>query len=242
MMKFFGQSAALAAVLLLLFGALAGPSRAFEVSPMRAELSPAGSGASTVITVRNTLAEPLAIEVYTTDRIIAEDGEQSFKPNDTDFLLFPPQAFIQPGASQAFRVQYIGDPALEASRSYVVNVSQVPINQVDRAGVQVVYRFGAAVYVNPKDSSSALSIAETSASNGNVAVRIRNEGNRVAFLSNDRLVLSTPSGSTSLEGNELRARVANPILPPLSTRLFTFESPGVKSGSTVSAVLYPRDD
>ena len=242
MIRFFRQSAARAAVLLLLFSIFAGPSSAFEVSPMRAELAPTGSGASTVITVRNTLAEPLAIEVYATDRIVAENGEQSFEPNDDDFLLFPPQAFIQPGASQAFRVQYIGEPALNASRSYVVNVSQVPIKQVEGAGVQVVYRFGAAIYVNPKGASSALSIEETSASNGSVAVKIRNEGNRVAFLSNDRLVLSTPSGTTTLEGNELRTRVANPILPPLSTRLFTFDAPEVRSGSQVSATLFPRDD
>lgn len=236
------KSAARIAALLALFGAFAGPAGAFEVSPMRVELSPSGSGASEVVTVRNTLAEPLAIEVYATDRVVAEDGAQTFPPNDQDFLLFPPQAYIQPGESQAFRIQYIGDPAPAISRSYVVNVSQVPVTQVEGAGVQVVYRFGVAVYVNPKGSVAALSVDQAEAVKDGVTVKIRNQGDRVAFLSNDRIVLSTPGGSTELDGNELRAQVVNPILPPQAVRAFTFKAPGLKPGVKVDAVLYPRDD
>lgn len=242
MLKNLIQSAARIAALVALFGVLPGAAGAFEVSPMRAELSPSGSGASTVVTVRNTLAEPLAIEVYATDRAVAEDGEQTFTPNDSDFLLFPPQAYIQPGESQAFRIQYIGDPAPATSRSYVVNVSQVPVTQVEGAGVQVVYRFGVAIYVHPKGATPALSVEQAEAVDGGVAVKIRNQGDRVAFLANDRIVLSTPGGDATVEGNDLRAQIDNPILPPRAVRAFTFSAPGVKPGAQVGAVLYPRDD
>lgn len=241
MSKILRRSAAYAAALFMLLASTL-PAGAFEVSPMRAELSPTGSRASTVISVRNSLAEPLAIEVYTTERFVAEDGSQTFEPNEEDFLIFPPQAFIQPGASQGFRVQYIGDPALETTRSYVVNVSQVPVKQIEGAGVQVVYRFGAAVYVHPKDSATALSVADIKANDGSVTVRISNEGDRMAFLYNDRMTLTTPGGVTNYDSVELKNLVKNPLVPPKSTRVFTFDAPGVKPGSSVSAVLYPRDD
>lgn len=242
MFKTVRQSAARAAAFILLFSGLSSAAGAFEVAPMRMEMAPSGSGANEVITVRNTLVEPLAIEVFVTERIVAEDGTQTFPPNETDFLIFPPQAFIQPGESQAFRVQYIGDPALEASRSYVANVSQVPVKKIDGAGVQLVYRFGAAIYVHPKGSSAALSVQEAVAQDGRVAVKIANQGNRIAFLTNDRVELSTPSGGESYEGASLKEQIENPLVPPLSTRVFVFDAPGVKPGAEVSAVLFPRDD
>lgn len=236
------QSAARAAALFVLFFGFTSAAGAFEVSPMRMEMSPSGSGASTVITVRNTLAEPLAIEVDAADRIVAEDGTQTFEPNEEDFLLFPPQAFIQPGASQAFRVQYIGDPNPAMTRSYVINVSQVPVKEFDGTGVRVVYRFGAAVYIHPKGAAPALSVEEVAAEDGKVRLKIRNGGNRLAHLTNDRVAITTPNATLSYEWDELRTQIGNPLLPPMSTRSFVFDAPGVTSGAQVSAAIYPKDD
>ncbi len=242
MYKILWQGAARAAALFVLFGAYVTPTYAFEVTPMRMEISPSGTGASKVITVRNTLAEPLAIEVYATDRIVAEDGSQTFRPNDEDFLLFPPQAFVQPGASQAFRIQYIGDPAPKTSRSYVVNVSQVPLKTTEGTAVQVVYRFGAAVYLHPKNAAASLSVTDVNAGSGEVQVRIENTGDRVAFLTNDKIVISAGGASSTYEWAALKDQVGNPIVPPHSARVLTFEDKNVRPGAQVSAVIHPKDD
>lgn len=71
-------------------------------------------------------------------------------PSDERFQVFPPQALVPPGQSQAVRLQYIGNPSPPVSEAYVLNISQVPVVPPGASGITVVYRFGVAIYVNPK--------------------------------------------------------------------------------------------
>jgi len=88
-------------------------AQAMSVSPMSLRLNPNSSASDTVV-VRNTTSERIAIEVFVERRNFDQDGAQSLERTEDDILVFPPLANIAPGASQAFRVQFIGDPAEKA--------------------------------------------------------------------------------------------------------------------------------
>lgn len=215
---------------------------AFEVSPMRVVMGAGGSQSQTMIRVANTTDAPLPIEVTIKRRIVTTDGEQSFEPEGRNFTIFPPQALIQPGQVQAFRIQYIGPPELANSESYIASVTQLPVQRAGEDGVIVVYSFGVALYVVPSGATEDPVLVEASSTPGKLSITLRNEGTKHAFLTNDRIEISSGQGFV-LEGDALSGAVGNPILPPGALRRFEFDLPGLPGGVSSSSVRYtPREN
>ena len=94
---------------------------------MSLRLNPNSSASDTVV-VRNTTSERIAIEVFVERRNFDQDGAQSLERTEDDILVFPPLANIAPGASQAFRVQFIGDPPVGNDKGYFVTILRLPID------------------------------------------------------------------------------------------------------------------
>lgn len=92
--------------------ATAGLAIAYEVEPMRIILDLGSGRTSTVITINNTRDSDLPVEIVMKRRIVHPDGTQEFLPAEDDFSVFPPQALVPAGQSQAVRISYIGDPDL----------------------------------------------------------------------------------------------------------------------------------
>ena len=60
------------------------------------------------------------------------------------------QAMIQPGQTQTFRVQYVGDPDLARSKHYYVTVAQLPVQMPQgQSAIQILYNFQVLVSVSP---------------------------------------------------------------------------------------------
>ncbi len=122
------------------------PAQAYEVTPMRLFLQPDRGQSGATISINNVREEALPVEVEVFRRPVAADGEQTFEPADEDFIVFPPQAQIGAGASQAIRIQYVGGLGAVAE-AFVVQVTEVPVNRLKRTGIQFTYNFGVAVYI-----------------------------------------------------------------------------------------------
>jgi P pilus assembly chaperone PapD len=119
-----------------------GAAQAYEVKPMTFALAASGSKASTSFTVRNTMNQPIAVELGAVAHGSKADASDAF-------VLFPPQAMLEPGDSQMVRAQYIGGPVSEQGR-YLFVVKQVPVDlSLDGQGgaveVNVVYELPVAV-------------------------------------------------------------------------------------------------
>src|SRR3546814_19329617 len=67
----------------------------------------------------------------------------------SDLLIaLPTQAIIPPGATQAFRIQYIGDPEVDHSRHSYAEVAQLPVEiPGGQSTIQILYNFQAMVNV-----------------------------------------------------------------------------------------------
>lgn len=213
-------------------------AHAFRVSPMVYDLSPSGAQASKTIRVQNTSEEKLPIEIYAEKRIIHEDGSESREPADDDFLIFPPQAILEPNGVQAIRVQYIGDPAIESSKGYVVTVAQIPVdlNNLESSGVQFTFQFGTSVNIIPQGAKAKISVLSTTAKEGQIAINVKNIGKSYTRLSIGQWILSNNEGKkVTIEGNELKEAIPQPLIQPNTTRNITLPLPDGWEKSDIKA-------
>jgi P pilus assembly chaperone PapD len=233
----------LAASALLAAAFLTTTADAYEVGPLRIFLAPSQGRASATISVNNTSNEELLFEVKTFRRDVARDGDQKLVPVEGVFTVFPVQARVAPQKTQAVRIQYRGDPVTADSRSYVVQIAEVPVMKPDFSGVKFTYDFGVAVYVDSAKPKSDLGpLTDVAASGGELHFSVENRGNAYAFTAGYALRYTTSDGkSQTLEPSELAKLIRNPIIPPHSVRDFDLQIPGIAAGSVKSAELENRN-
>lgn len=133
---------------------------AMTVQPVVIDLTTSGRGMSQVITVENTFDKPLPVELRIEALELTADGVKPTGRDTGELAVFPPQALIQPGQRQNFRVQYVGDPALARSKHFFITVAQLPVQTNDtQSNIQLLYNFQVLVSVSPDGTKPALTIA-----------------------------------------------------------------------------------
>jgi len=166
---------------------------AMTVQPIVVDLSTAGRGMSQVITVENTFAQPLPVEIRVDALTLDDKGVHSTGKDPGDLLIFPAQALIQPGQTQSFRVQYVGDPDLKQSKHYYATVAQLPVKLPEgQSAIQILYNFQVLVSVAPAGVKPDLKIqkaeiATDSAGKPVPALTLSNDSRAHGYLSHGRL-------------------------------------------------------
>jgi fimbrial chaperone protein len=216
-------SVILLAAISIFFGAPA--ANAMSVSPIVIDMNSSGNKASQVSVV-NDSAKALPVEIVISSMELDEKGEMNTKPAGDEFLVFPPQAMVAPGSTQVFRIQWAGDPAIKASKSYVFSVNQVPVKMPEgKSGVQVVFNFGCIVNVAPQQGTSTIEILKTGLDKDDKgkqrpAVTVKNSGNIHAKLTDATIKLSSGSWSQILTPEALRQLVGLGLVQPGKARRF----------------------
>lgn len=207
----------------------ASPAAAFRVEPMSAELAASGPNSKGEIRIENPHDHPITIELVTEQRDFDANGKETRTPAEDDFLIFPPQTLVQPGKTQLVRYQYIGDPKIPATKAFVINVRQLPIDlKPDAAsGMKFLYNFGLARYVVP-EGAVAVPTAENIhlGQNGSLEFVLKNTGNGHLPLIRKalRLTGSTPDRTVDFEGEAMTKQLPVAMLLPshtLNVRLTT---------------------
>ncbi|MBB4658930.1 fimbrial biogenesis chaperone [Parvularcula dongshanensis] len=168
-------------------------AQAHSVQPMRFDLRPSGSGSQTTLTVENTRAYPITLEILVDALTFGEDGEEVLTSSEDDFLVFPPQMMIEPGKTQSVRVRYIGDPTIKESRAYRIHVNQIPVDLTgeQRSGVALAVNFATLVNVVPAGAKpKVVASAVEEAPGGYARLSLMNEGKAYARLLDMRLALT----------------------------------------------------
>ncbi len=166
---------------------------AMTVQPVVIDLQTAGREMSQVVTVENTFATPLPVELNVQELELTSEGVKQTGKDPGDLLVFPPQAIIEPGQTQTFRIQYVGDPALAKSKHFYVTVAQLPVKLPEgQSAIQILYNFQVLVSVAPLKVKPQISI--TSASIGKNAdgkpvtvLMVSNESPAHGYLANGSL-------------------------------------------------------
>jgi len=166
---------------------------AMTVQPVVIDLETAGRGMSQVVTVENTFATPLPVELTVQQLELTDDGVKQTGVDPGDLLVFPPQALIQPGQTQAFRVQYVGDPDLAESKHFYITVAQLPVKLPEgQSAIQILYNFQVLVSVGPNGMKSELAVTGSTVDTANEGhrepvVTVHNSSARYGYLSQGRL-------------------------------------------------------
>jgi len=181
------------------------PALATTVQPIVIDLSTGGTGMSRTITVENTNADRLPVEIRVESLAFGDDGVTTEGPSG-DLSVFPLQAVIEPGRTQTFRVQWAGG-AIERSKSYYVTVAQAPVTLPQgESAIQVLYNFQVLVSVAPPQARPNLRVESASVGRdavGNPApvIVVSNESAAHAYVSQGTLslVARNAQGGITLE-------------------------------------------
>ena len=224
-----------------------GAAIAMTVQPVVINLSTSGRGMTQVITVENTFATALPVELRIQELVVNEEGVQLTGVDPGDLLVFPPQALIEPGQTQSFRVQYVGDPELAASKHYYITVAQLPVKLPEgQSAIQILYNFQVLVSVAPTGVKPDLSVK--SAEVGHNAdgkpvpvIMLNNASAAHGYLSNGRLriVQKDASGKEifrqSMSGPEVQQTIGFGLVGANQTRRIMVPVALPLDGGTVEA-------
>lgn len=133
-----------------------------SVTPIHIEMKSAGRYARSQVKVTNTGKTALPVEIQMQKFTMSATGSLKRTKAEDNFLVFPPTALIKPGASQVFRIQWVGEPLLKRSESYMMSVNQLPVKlPKGKNTIQLVMSFGVNINVAPPKGQPALSLVET---------------------------------------------------------------------------------
>ncbi len=211
----------------LLVAAIAMPAAAMTVQPIQVEMTSTGSQGRAQVTVNNDGTEPLPIEIKIEKLTLGENGERKLTKAPDNFLIFPPQVLIKPGSAQVFRVQWVGEPMLAESESYMMSVNQIPVKlPAGKSAVQIVMSFGVVINVAPPQGLPALKLVgtgvETDKKTGkrHPTITVENPTKIHALLPQSTLAVSGGGWSHSFSQTELREKVGIGLVQPGKRRKF----------------------
>jgi fimbrial chaperone protein len=202
------------------------PALSMSVTPVVADISTTGNSNRTQITVANESASVLPIDIIVSRVELNENGEITTTPAGDEFLIVPPQALVPAGATQNFRVQWVGDPQIKTSQSYIFSVNQVPVKMPKgESGVQVVLNFATIINVAPPGGQASVnlvgaSIGKDDKGKPRPALTVKNLGNAHAKLTDATITLSGGDWSQTLTPSQLRLLIGVGLLQPGKTRKF----------------------
>lgn len=200
--------------------AFASLANAYVVSPLIFYLTPTGDDARAFVTIENTHDFPLTLELSTTRREVGPDGTEAEQDASGDFVLFPPQLILQPGAKQRVQVAYVGGP-IPTSRAYRLVVQQVEVGGGEEDGDLAVgfkYNFRAGVYVVPEGAAFDVAVASIEPADGGYLVTLTNAGNAHAVLTSGPWRARDADGNEVVLDNEALPIKQAPLIAPGSER------------------------
>ena len=168
-------------------------AQAMTVQPVVIDLQTAGRQMSTVITVENTFATQLPVELSVQELELTPDGVKQTGNDPGDLMIVPPQTIIEPGQTQTFRLQYVGDPALAKSKHYYVTVAQLPVKLPEgQSAIQILYNFQVLVSVTPAGAKPQITvqsaeIGKNAAGQPIAVLTVANDSAAHGYLANGRL-------------------------------------------------------
>jgi P pilus assembly chaperone PapD len=241
----------IAAFALASAAAMPSVANATTVSPVILDLETTGRGVVANISVTNTSAGPMTMEIGV---IPLRPTATGFQPagaaeDDEDLLVTPPSALIPAGKTQTFRVQWLGDPEMTQSRHYYVGINQLPVKLPEgQSAVQIVYNFNVLVSVSSPDQKPQIAITSVAPAmiEGKpfAAITVQNSGTAHGYVSQHTLKITETSAtgaeiaSKTFSGSQFQQVIGYGLVATGQTRTIDVPLEGpIPQGAKLSAVF-----
>lgn len=202
---------------LLLFTLFVQSAQAFTLDPTVTVLRLPGDLTGETLILRNprNVDLPVVFEIF--ERQINEDGSEVTTPADDNFVIFPPQAVVPAGKTQALRIQWVGG-ALAESRSFTLYAKELPLSLsgIRESGVQTILRIGASIHVTNEGFVSRPELASYKPVRDGVVVSITNSGNEFIYID----MLRMKFGRNEIGQLDLANAAGRTLITPGATRTF----------------------
>ncbi|SHF76876.1 Pili and flagellar-assembly chaperone, PapD N-terminal domain [Microbulbifer donghaiensis] len=183
---------------------------------------PTDIGGATLV-LKNPRDVDLPVVFEMVERQITEDGAELTEPADNDFVIFPPQAVVPAGKSQAVRIQWVGG-MLSQSRSFTLFATEVPVNlnpgSKTGPAIKTVLRIGSSVHVTSRGFAPKPELVGYRPRQDGVVVSIGNSGNEFIYI--DKLAMKF--GGEKIGGIDLANAARRTLIPPGAIRTFKVNS------------------
>lgn len=134
-------------------------AQASRVSPMVLDLEPTVRELIARVELTNDAQRDTAYEVQMMRGDISPEGALALTPADEEFIVFPPQAIVEAQSQQVFRLQYVGEDALDRSQVFYLSIKQIPVAfDEGQNQVQVVINYNVLVNVVPDGAEPVATI------------------------------------------------------------------------------------
>lgn len=219
--------ARLISAVLLALALPAAAASAMTVSPMQVEMQAIGQRSHAQVSVVNNSDQPLPVEAVIERMTLDENGRPKTSKSGEQFLVMPPQALIPPGATQNFRVQWLGDPMMRKSESFLLYVNQIPVKlPKGKSAVQVVMSMGVMINVAPAEGTPELKVVATGVAQDKSGKRrptitVENVSSVHALLPDAAIELSSGAWSRTLAPRETSDLIGIGLVQPGKRRRFT---------------------
>ncbi len=224
---------------------------AMTVSPVVVDLTTTGGRMSQIITIENKYAKPVVLEMLSQETEYTDEGVRGTGKQTEDLLMFPPQAQIAPGGTQAIRIQYVGNPDLVKSKHYFVTVAQLPVKMPEgQSGVQLLYNFQIVTGVAMPGRRPNITMAGAESYIGGdgkprVTLILKNDADTYGYLSNGslRIVQKNASGKEvfkkSMTGDQISQDIGYGLVGAGQTRRLQTAIVLPETGGSVEAFFTP---
>ena len=203
--------------------ATAGSASAYKLEPISRVFTPSGSSSSQTFELTNSGSERVAVMMSFTTLELDADHNESNRPADDDFLVYPAQILLPPNGRQTVRVTWLGTPNPASELAYRIIAQQVPIELLDKTApptptgqMKVLVTYRGSIYIRPAAAAPkiVLDSAEVTEEAGHEAlvVTLRNAGSAVGLLKNCSVRIETKSAAFDVPVANMSAIVNTRIL------------------------------
>ena len=230
--------------------ALIVPAVAINVQPVIVDLQSTGRSASAIISLQNTFPETVPVELTAHPiRIVNGELQEIEDEEAEDLLIFPAQTTIPGGQTQAFRVQWVGEPDLTESKHFYVTAAQLPVAlSENQNAIQVLHRFKILVSVGAASATSELHVSEARIdvdANGKPrpVLTIRNDGTTYGYVGQRRMtIVQRGVGGEEIfrqtfEPDEISQRMGMGLVPSGQSRILPVNVELPQAAGTLSIEL-----
>lgn len=191
--------------------AVALPATALNVQPVILDLLASGRRSAAIVTLQNTFTTNVPVEVSASLIELVDNELRPIEGEVEDLLIFPAQAVVAPGESQAFRVQWVGDQEPDQSRHFYVSVRQLPVQLPENENaIQVLYNFKVLVNVASAQARPELLVnsatIQTVDGRSRPVIEVRNTGRAYGYVGRARMTIT----QTADDGRELFRQTYQP--------------------------------
>ena len=180
-----------------------------SLEPLTQEFTSSGRGTIQTFRVTNTQQQPVAVRVGMTTRSITTEGKEVREDASELFVVFPARLLLEPGQSQAVRVQWRGEELQERERAFRIVVEQLAVEggeESEGLRLNFLYRYEGSVYVlPPRVENAEIALAEVTALPGidngrkELLLQFENRGGRHAIVRNPRVTIARRDGCGNRE-------------------------------------------